>query len=113
MNLLSHIETRQIQAKAMAWFRVLAAFAYPSLDWSKRFEVANADNRILCYSATGFCVADVVCFSTPHQRSGKSGNGDSGKRNEDDFVRFTKYALSLGFFIFCLLILISTLLSLL
>jgi hypothetical protein len=71
----------KIQAKAMAWFRVFAAFAFPSLVRSMRMRAANADELILCYSARG-CVADVVYFSSPHQRSGKSGNGDSGKRNE-------------------------------
>lgn len=48
-----------------------------------RMRAAIADELNIMLHSYGFCVADVVYFSSPHQRSGKSGNGDSGKRNED------------------------------
>ena len=52
LKLFSLIETRQIQAKIIACFRVFAIFAFPSLVRSMRIWAAIADNFILCYSAT-------------------------------------------------------------
>lgn len=102
-KLFSLTEYRQIQAKFMIWLRAVANFAFPSLVRRMRMKAAIADNSILCYLAKG-CVADVVYFSSQHQRSGKSYKGDSGKRNEDDSS--AEYLVWMGFFIISIVVFI-------
>lgn len=69
LKLFSLIETRQIQAKIIAGFRVFAIFAFPSLVRSMRFEQRSLITLYYVTQLRG-CVADVVYFSSPHQRSG-------------------------------------------
>ncbi len=65
----------------MARFRVLAAFAFPTLVRSMRKRAANADNTTLCYSATGLCSMNRKFVNTIHAGQDKR-KGDAGKRNE-------------------------------